>query len=385
MHWCPARGARERPAEKGRGTVRILDRYVVWEMAMPLLFGIIAFTSIFIGADLVRLVQVVTDYGAPLTTALRLLLLNLPQVLIYTFPMSVLLATLLSLSRLSTHSELVAMQAGGVSPYRIIALIVSVSALITVLTIILGEVVVPKANAEYTRVMVEEVRGGRLPTVTSNVVLTEYEGGVLKGFLYAARFDQVTAAMSNVTLVSLEEGRPVETTFAERVVWGGDAWYMERGVIHRHGRGDEEQTGTMVFQDARRPMTIGYRPEDVVRAQRSPEEMTMRELRAHIDILRSQGADVRRHLVQLHLKVALPAASIVFALVGAPLGMQSHRRAASIGFGLSIVVIFVYYVLMSVGSALGEGGQLPPALGAWLQNILLGAFGIIMILRRGGR
>jgi len=94
---------------------------------------------------------------------------------------------------------------------------------------------------------------------------------------------------------------------------------------------------------------------------------------------------VRRHLVQLHLKVALPAASIVFALVGAPLGMQSHRRAASIGFGLSIVVIFVYYVLMSVGSALGEGGQLPPALGAWLQNILLGAFGIIMILRRGGR
>lgn len=354
-------------------------------MVQPLLFGVITFTSLFIGADLVRLVQMVTEFGAPLAAVGRLLVLKLPQVLVLTMPMAVLLATLLSLSRLSGNSEVVAMQAGGMSIYRIVALLVGVGVLVAIASVLMGELLVPVASAEYHRVLVEEVRGEQLPVVTHNVILTEYEGGVLRRFLYAARFDRETGRMSDVTLVSLERGRPVETTFAAAVVWEGGAWYMEDGVIHRHGADDDGEATTMTFRGGRQPVSIGYRPEEVVRAQRSPEEMTMAELREHIAILESQGQETRRHQVQLHLKTALPAASVVFALVGAPLGIQPHRRAASIGFGLSVVVIFIYYVLMTVGTALGQGGAVSPVVGAWMQNVLLAAFGIALLVRRGGR
>jgi len=62
--------------------------------------------------------------------------------------------------------------------------------------------------------------------------------------------------------------------------------------------------------------------------------------------------------------------------------VQSHRTGSSIGFGLSIIIIFIYYVVMSVGSALGTGGYVPPELGAWLQDIGLGAVGIGLMIKR---
>src|SRR5690606_6830080 len=125
-----------------------------------------------------------------------------------------------------------------------------------------------------------------------------------------------------------------------------------------------------------RRVDLGQTPREIARLRKDPEEMSLAELREHIGVLSSQGADVRSLEVQMHLKFSIPLASVVFALVGVPLGIQSHRSASSSGFGLSIIIIFLYYVLMSIGSALGQAGTLPLPLAAWIQNIILGAYGM---------
>ena len=109
--------------------------------------------------------------------------------------------------------------------------------------------------------------------------------------------------------------------------------------------------------------------------------MNIKELSRHMEILRSQGKDISKLEVEWHLKWAIPVASTVFALVGAPLGLQSHRSASSVGFGLSIIVIFIYYLIMTAGSAIAQGGYLHPALGAWLQNIIMAVVGILLMYR----
>lgn len=240
----------------------------------------------------------------------------------------------------------------------------------------------PAANYEYRRVVTEDVQGGQLPTVTRNVILKQYKGGLLQGFLYASRYDGASRTMHDVTIVEMESGRPVRTTFAGRVVWQGDTWLMEDGIIHSH---DGEPGVTVDFRQGRQPIAVGYRPEQVMRAQKSPEEMPIRELRDHVDVLTARGDDVREHVLQLHLKLAIPAASVVFALVAAPMGVQPHRSAASVGFGLSIVVIFAYYILMTIGTALAQGGTIHPVVGAWLQNVVLGAAGVVLMWRAGRR
>ncbi|HEY8417959.1 MAG TPA: LptF/LptG family permease [Limnochordales bacterium] len=362
--------------------MRILDRYILRELGAPFLFGVLAFTSLFLSVDLVQLVRMAVDYNAPLGVALRLVALRLPQVIVYTFPMAVLLAGLLTLGRLSANSEVVAMQAGTVSLYRIVAPVIGVGFTFFLLTLAVNEWVVPQTNYAYRRVLVEELQGRQLPVVTRNVILREYQAGLLRSFLYAQEYDGQARVMRGVTVVELAEGRPVRTTYARRVVWERDSWWMEDGVIHIH---DGEPAVTVDFREGRQPIAVGYRPEQVVAAQKKIEEMTIRELREHISVMGAHGSDLREYLLQLHMRFSLPAASFVFALLAAPLGVRSHRSASSAGFGLSMVVILVYYVLMTLGTALAQGGHVHPAVGAWLPSAVPGAAGVALLIRAGRR
>lgn len=359
--------------------MRILDRYIAREMLGPLLFGLGAFTSLFLSGDLLNLARLAVELGAPLGPLGRVLLLKLPQIFVWTLPMAVLLGSLLALSRLSASSEIVAIRAAGVSFYRVAAPGIAIGLLVSAVSFLLNEAIVPKANFVAQRVMVEEIQGGQLPRVTKNVILRQYQGDILEWFLYARQFDGRAETMADVTMLRLASGRPIETTYAERVVWDGSTWYMENGVSFMHG--SAEQAVVVRYGQARQPVPIGQRPEQIAQVQKNPEQMSAAELRQHIAILASQGQDVRALAVQWHQKFALPLASFVFALVGAPLGIQPHRSASSIGFGLSIIVIFAYYVVMSLGTALGQGGYLPPAVAAWSQDVLLGGAGLFLIRR----
>ena len=94
--------------------LRLLDRYVLKELLYPFVFGIAAFSSIFIASTMLfKITQYMTKYGAPLETVARLFMYNLPEVINYTFPMSMLLAALMAFGKLSGSSEITAMKAGG--------------------------------------------------------------------------------------------------------------------------------------------------------------------------------------------------------------------------------------------------------------------------------
>lgn len=359
--------------------MRIISRFLVKEMAMPMIYGVCAFTSLFVSGDLLNLANLVVETGAPVAAALKVFILKMPQIVVWTFPMSVLLATLLSLSRLSANSEIVAMRAGGLSYSRMVMPLFVLAFCVSLGTFAIQEEVVPAANTLASRIMIQEIRGGQLPTVTNHVVIKHMQENLMDWLLYAREYDGKTQVLSDVTIIQLQNNKPQQTTFAKRVVWDKNTWYMEQGTTHVLS-GDSAYT--MQFGSGRQPVNIGQRPEEIAAGQKDPEQMSLAELREHISILRSQGAQVHALEVKMHLKYAIPLASLVFALVGVPLGIQPHRSAASIGFGLSIVVIFVYYVLMTLGSALGQGGFLPPWLAAWMQNIALSAFGGYLLVRQ---
>jgi len=359
--------------------MRLLDRYVLKELFMPMVFGISAFTSIFLGTDLVRLTRLAIDMGAPFDAVVRLLIVRLPQIVVWTSPMTVLLATLLSLSRLSADSEVIAMKACGVSVCRIIAPVLLLGLIIALMTFFISDRVVPVANSTYERILTVDVRGRKLPAVSKNVVLNRYHSGVLSWFLYAAEFDGKEKVFRKVTMVDFEGGRPVRTTYVHRVTWKGDAWYMGTGSVYIYGK--DGRSTVIDFSDGTQKAPIDMTPGDVMMSKRSPDEMTAAELRNYIKILREQGQDVSRYLVDYYAKYSLPAASFFFALIGAPLGLCSKRPGASTGFGFSVGIIFTYYIIMTLGSALGESGFLTPLTGAWLQNVIVGSIGILLLIR----
>lgn len=363
--------------------MRILDGYIAREVLLPLVFGVAAFTGLFVGGNALNLARTAVDTGAPMGAIAKVFVLQLPQTAVWTLPMAVLFGALLGLSRLSSTSEIVAMRAGGISFYRLAAPVLTLGVLVGALTFFIEDTVVPAANEEAERLTIVDIQHGHLPHLTPNVVLKQFDGGELTGFVYAREFDSDTDTMQDVTVLHLAEGRPKAIEYAEKVKWDqhSSQWTMEGGTTTLLGDVDQP-SAVLTFGHGSEPVAIAQRPADIANLQKKPDQMRYRELAKQIAVMRQAGQPIKDLAVQLYEKLALPAAALVFAIMGAALGVQSHRTASSIGFGLSIVIIFVYYVVMSVGSALGSGGYIPPWLGAWLQDLLLGGAGIYLLVSR---
>ncbi|MEO1131709.1 MAG: LptF/LptG family permease, partial [Cyanobacteria bacterium J06639_1] len=82
-----------------------------------------------------------------------------------------------------------------------------------------------------------------------------------------------------------------------------------------------------------------------------------------------------------HEKYSIPFVCLTFALVGAPLGLRPQRTSSSIGLGLSVLIIFGYYLAMFISQALGQVGALGPAIAAWLPNIVGCSIGGFLVYR----
>ena len=128
-------------------------------------------------------------------------------------------------------------------------------------------------------------------------------------------------------------------------------------------------------------MPVEKVPAEISRDQKRPEEMTIRELKQHIQILRQEQVKTGFYEVELQQRIAVPFACFIFSMIGVPLGIQRQRSSSSIGLGISVIVIFVYYAIMSMAMALGQGGTLPAFTAVWIPNVLGILAGIFFIFR----
>lgn len=348
--------------------MRILDRYITKEILLTFIFGIFAFSSVFIGSGtLYRIAQYVTKYGAPLSAVTKMFLYSLPGIVVLTFPMSMLLATLLSFGRLSGSSEITAMKSGGVSFYRISAPVYIIAVAVSIFAVFFNEYVVPPSNEAYANVIRYEIEKNTAPMSQDHVIIKQIQDGQIERLTYARRFDADTNAMYGISVQEFENEVLVRVQNAEKAQWSSDRWLMYNGQLHDLSA-DGEVRRTLKF--AQQILPIKQSPREIIREQKDAKEMTMKELRHQIRAMKMQFIDTRKLEVELHQRVAIPFASLVFAMIGTPLGLQPNRQSSSIGFGISIIIIFIYYALMTVGSAFGQGGLLPPVAGAWAPNII---------------
>ncbi|HMM20936.1 MAG TPA: LptF/LptG family permease [Selenomonadales bacterium] len=357
--------------------MRILDKYIIKELLGPFIFGICAFSSIFIGTStLFRLAQYITKYGASAATVIKLFLYSLPAIVVLTFPMSMLLASLLSFGRLSGSSEITAMKSGGLSFYRLAAPVFIVALFTSLFATAFNELVVPAANAAYNNTVRYEIEKNTKPRSQEHIVIKDVNGESIERLTYARKFDENTSTMYAVTIQDFENDRLVRVENAEKAIWDKNQWTMFNGIIY-----DLTPEGTLErsMHFTEQIMPIDKNPTAISREQKKPEEMTIKELKQHIKALKREFVKSSSYEVELHQRLAIPMASFVFALIGTPLGLQPHRSSSSIGMGISIIVIFIYYSIMTVTTALGQGGVIPVVLAAWLPNILGIAAGFFLI------
>jgi lipopolysaccharide export system permease protein len=359
--------------------MRTLDRYVLRELAWPFLFGVGAFVSVFVAGNLLlRLTDLILAQGLSPWEALEVLLFWLPGYLVLTFPMSMLLATLLAFGRLSGESETVAMRAGGISFPRIMAPAAAAGLLVSLLTIAFNEVVVPRSSQAAANVLTSASRHP-MRNVRTDILVPEYRDGRLRSLLYAGKLYPALGKMENVTYIQYGPRRPRVYVYARRAVWKGRRWVFYGG----RALYDDPRRGLWRIGEAGFEVGLRYDPLQLARREKDPDEMTWRELRDVIRHMQSQRLPTQDLLVRLHHKLSIPFASLVFVLIAAPLALRSHRSGSAWGFGLSLAIILVYYLLWHSLAVIGERGALAPVVCAWAPNIAGAALGVWLIAKLG--
>lgn len=346
----------------------LLDRYVQKELSSSFFFGVTAFTMVFVAGDLLfEAASLLIEKKIPFGVVARLFMYRLPQVVTLTLPMSSLLSSLLTFSRLSGNSELVALKAAGVPFYRILRPVVLASVLVGFVALVGAETVVPFSNRAAENLMRFEVLRVKPVALAEKVFLKEESGGMLHRVIYLNKLRPADGIMSGVVAQEFEGGRLARISTADKGVWRDGEWWLEAGQTF-----EVTSDGKVLplFRFERQKLNLKIAPGQVTKVIRKPEEMSSTELLAQITLLEKEGKDHTSLRVMFHLRLAIPWASVVLAVLGASLGVRSSRAGPSIGFGLSVLVVFAYYVTMSIGSSLGDVGLIQPVVAAWIPNIL---------------
>lgn len=359
--------------------LRILDRYIFQEVVLAFLFAICAFTAVFIGSGtLFRIARYITDYGASLSSVVKIFIYGLPSIIMWTFPMSMLLATLLTFGRLSSSSEITAMKSCGISFGRIAAPAIFLGMVVTVCAILFNEHVVPWANTAYNNVVYYEIQGNTELKSQEHIIVKELSGERMERLVYAREYRAQDEILEGVTMqIFNEEGKVTHVENATYAEWRDEKWIMHDGMIY--DLSDDQRTHTMKFDQQILPVKAS--PRQIVREQKKPEELTMSELKAQIEIMKSQYANTSKLETELYQRVTVPMASLIFALVGVPLGLQPTRTPSSMGFALSVVIIFLYYAVMTLANAIARSGAIPPMYAVWIPNVIGLLSGFILIYR----
>jgi lipopolysaccharide export system permease protein len=354
--------------------MRILDAYLLRSILVPLALVFVAFVGIFIIVDLFDRAHAFIDNEVPLDVVLSYYLNYTPLVVVLTAPIAMLLATMLSVGRLSRRNEIMAMKGSGLSLYRILSPILVLAAVLSVGSMIVGETLLPPATRRRLEIEESDIKKRSDQAVRVNVLHIQPDGTV---FL-ARRFDTRRGALEEVTIEEFDkELEPVMRVDARTARWSGDHWVYEDGQVREFSGGSETLTPFSRYETGRAEPS----PNDLKVRRLKPEEMGYRELRTYIERLRASGNDPGDLAVQLRLKLAFPFVTLIMALLGAPLAAGARRSGFALSFAAALAISFIYYGLLQVGQVLGRQGMLPPGIAAWSANLVFGALGAAILIR----
>jgi len=384
-----AEGQRRRaPAQTGSfwGSLKLggffLEFYLFKEMIRPFFLGVAGGTVMMLGNQLFIYADLLVKKGAPPLTILHILLLNLPAILVVTFPIAGLFATLLTLGKMGADSEITALRAAGIPYRKVFVPVLCIGLLISGLALFTNEVIVPQTNQKVKTLNTNLILAqDALPFDSEEIVRVDDDL-----WFHVGSIDPKTGLMGDLLILDrkAETGhlRYPQVISAETARQVGQSWHLRGVVIRRY---DERGRTYYEGQVEEMELNIVNKLVGLVYAERVPQEQRAAELWEQCQRYQEEqrpSADVARCLTEYHLKFAIPLASFFAILVAAPLGLQTVRQTGRYGsVALAIVLVFIYYVLMSLGRAMGRVEHIDPWLAAWLPNMIFGGVGLCLLWR----
>jgi lipopolysaccharide export system permease protein len=355
---------------------RTIHRYVISEYLRILSLSLSSLILIYIIVLFFQRVNLFVKYQAPFHLIFEYLLYKIPEVTFqWTLPYAVLLATLLTLGTFSRNNEITAMKAGGISLYRITLPLLLLAFIISFISFLGNEYLVPVTIQKTQYLLDVKVRKEQPSTFFKNykiwyhsdsrifnIQLLDSEKKILKGFtLY--QFDS--------------QYRCTQRIDAREAKWIDGKWRFYDGATR-----DFDENGSLrmtPFKKMEFPLKENW--EFFQQTERPSEEMSFTELRAYIHKIQSAGYDTTRYWVDLYSKLSYSFLNLIMVLIGIPFSLKTGRSGgAALSIGISVMIGFAYGVTFYIFLSFGKSGILPPFLSSWTPTFLFGLAGIFTLM-----
>jgi lipopolysaccharide export system permease protein len=355
----------------------VLSRYLVTRYLLALLACWSAAGLVLFLLELFGKSASFDTYDTSATAVTAYLVLKIPNLLLDAYPATTLFAVLLSFGLLARNNEILAIRAGGVSPWRMLRAVLATSVAVSVFALAWAEYVVPVASSR-SRLIRDSVIKRR--ETYSGREATAMWLRTKQGFLRAEYYDSQRLTIYGIRLFEADPAmhlrRIIEGPSAK---WDGTRWRLAEGTVKTVAAGGEIDTRIATDLD----FELGEAPVVFEKRRPKAKEMTYPELSAFIRGLENRGVATREFRVERHLRLAWPVTGIVAVLLGFPLAVRGGRRFG-IGYNIATgsLVGFSYWFLFALCSSAGRSGILSPVLAAWTPNVVFALFSVVLLSRR---
>lgn len=361
--------------------MKILRNYFLKEFIGPFFLALFVLTFVMILGNLVKIADLVINKGVDIYSVSKLFLFMMPSLLTYTLPIAALIAVFLSLGRLSSDNEIVAIRASGVNLFSLILPLLIVGIILSLVLVIFNDRFIPYAHYATRKTLVEV--GLKNPTayLEPGVFINSFQGYIL--FIYGIEGNKLI----NVRIYEPQGlDKPTRTIVAKK---GEFIAIPEKNMIKLKlidGTSDEPDPNNptnfykLNFKTYFMSLNLDQ-AQDKDKIEKKPKDMTIQELRIEIEKLKKEGVDPAPLITEINKKISLAFSCLVFILLGCPLAIITRRREKSINFGVAFIIVGIYYLLLLGSQAINLQGYVNPTISMWLPNILLGMVGAVLTYR----
>ncbi len=361
--------------------MKILRNYFLKEFIGPLFLALGVLTFVMLLGNLIKIADLVINKGVDIVSVSKLFLLMIPYLLTYTLPIAALAAVLLSLGRLSSDNEIIAIRASGINIFSLITPLLVVGALLSLTLVIFNDRVIPYAHYASRKTLMEVGIKNPAAALEPGVFINSFDKYIL--FIY--RIEQ--NKLYNVRIYEPQgEDKPTRTIVAKH---GEFIAVPEKKIVKlklTEGTSDEPDPENpsnfykLNFKTYFMTLNLSQaQSRDTV--EKKPKDMTIAELNREISKLKKEGIDPTPLITEIHEKIALAFSCLIFILLGSSLAIITRRREKSINFGMAFLIVGIYYLLLMGSEALSLQGHISPPIAMWLPNIILGSIGSFLTLR----
>ncbi len=361
--------------------MRLLDRYILRNFLQPFVYCVLGFLAIWLIFDISDNSSTIFDERAPLGLVLRFYWTQIPQVLVILLPVSLLLALLFSLGRMSRSNEIVSMLTAGVSVPRLILPLLVVGLLTTGVAFALNYSLAAHAELARKNFLDQVRRGGTRDIVIAGQV---FRNRTDNRTWYISRFRPNSNDFSGVQIIQQDAEENIVRNYMATEAFYDPAtrtWRLDRAkVVNYDAAGNitnEKMVGSMTISD------WSETPYRLSSANVRPEFLGIAELQTYLHF----NADFPQTLLapfrtQLQHRWALPWTCLVVAIMAAPLGIGFSRRGILASVAVAIGLVFTMNFLTHLFLALGEGDRVSPVTAAWAPNFIFLAIGLYLLRLR---